>query len=56
VHKTNAHTWIHIDDLACKYWRPTILFEIVGALSIPLALYEPLRIGLQSLYKGTNKY
>ncbi|MCI08844.1 NADPH:quinone oxidoreductase-like, partial [Trifolium medium] len=40
VQHTIAQTWIRIHGLAREYWRPTILFEIAGALGIPLALDE----------------
>ncbi|PNY08296.1 defensin-like protein [Trifolium pratense] len=35
---TNAQTLIRIHGLAREYWRPQILFKIVGAVGCPLAL------------------
>jgi hypothetical protein len=43
VQHTIAQTWIRIHGLAREYWRPTILFEIAGALGIPLSLDEATR-------------
>jgi hypothetical protein len=40
VQPTNAQIWIRIHGLAREYWRPHILFEIVGDLGSPLALDE----------------
>ncbi|XP_045802224.1 uncharacterized protein LOC123895782 [Trifolium pratense] len=40
VQPTNAQIWIRIHGLAREYWRPYILFEIVGAVGTPLALDE----------------
>lgn len=40
MQQTVAQTWICLHGLAREYWRPIILFEIAGALGIPLALDE----------------